>query len=102
MLRRTVPRHTYNKIRKMNEKLKAIAWANAHPAELIRLALQPMTLVEFAAKYGWPKADVTLCIRGHRYAEKVRAALAEHLDVPRHEIDRLLDRMRIEEGKRAA
>lgn len=72
-----------------NIKLRVVM--DAHPAEIIRIALLPMTLSGFAEKYGWAKAEVTHCLRGHRRGEKVRDALAKELHVSRAEIDLLLD-----------
>lgn len=74
----------------MASKIKLLAFDQAEPADLLRLALS-MSLTQFAKKYGFSKQVVSQCLSGYRPAEKVRDALAEELEVDRAEIDALLD-----------
>ncbi len=74
----------------MFTRIKLLAFDRAQPADLLRLAL-PETLTAFADKHGFTKAELSQCLSGYRRHEKIRVALAAELDVPRSEVDALIE-----------
>lgn len=62
------------------------------------LAGKGMTQVDWAKKANLSDSEVSMVLRGHRRGEAVRDALAAELDLPRSEIDRLIDEQREEEN----
>lgn len=55
------------------------------------LAARKQTLTDFAKKHGHWVQDVSLCLKGAQPLPVIRDSLASELELPRSEIDRLID-----------
>lgn len=73
--------------------IKAIVAAGARPADAIKAAL-PGTVNEFAAKYGFIRNAVSMCINSRQRHARIREALAKELGVELEWLDQLLDSAR--------